>query len=128
MRIIYILFFIIGIMGYYILSYVYKCPVVEGILGEIHLGKCCPKGYKFSQKSFENDFYLSIPLNKGQISCNEIINDVTLTSDIKKDDILSINHIDGPYNENKKLKARIEKRGYEKSKVINLETSINKIS
>ena len=59
---------------------------------------------------------------------NEIINDVTLTSDIKKDDILSINHIDGPYNENKKLKARIEKRGYEKSKVINLGTSINKIS
>lgn len=101
---------------------------LDSLTRGIYAKKNIKKGYKFSQKSFENDFYLSIPLNKGQISCNEIINDVTLTSDIKKDDILSINHIDGPYNENKKLKARIEKRGYEKLKVLNLETSINKIS
>jgi N-acetylneuraminate synthase len=101
---------------------------LDSLTRGIYAKKNIKKGYKFTKKSFENDFYLSIPLNKGQISCNEIINDVTLISDIKKDAILSINHIDGPYNENKKLRTRIEKRGYEKSQIVNLKNSINKVS
>lgn len=88
---------------------------LDSLTRGIYAKKNIKKGYKFNKYSFENDFYLSIPLNKGQLSCNEIINDVTLTKNIKKDEILSIDYIDGPYNTNPKLRNKIEKRGYKKS-------------
>ena len=90
---------------------------LDSLTRGIYAKKDIKKGYKFDKHSFDKDFYLSIPLNKGQLSCNEIINDVTLTRNIKKDEILSITHIDGPYNTNKKLRKIIQERGYEKTKI-----------
>lgn len=68
-------------------------------------------GYTFSKESFEEDFYLAIPLQKGQLSCREIINGEKLTKDIKTDQPLTIEKIDGPYNENPNLKSLILNRG-----------------
>jgi N-acetylneuraminate synthase len=68
-------------------------------------------GYIFSSETFDQDFYLAIPLHKGQLSCREVINGEKLTTPISKDDQLTIDHIDGPYNENPSLRQLILDRG-----------------
>ena len=67
--------------------------------------------YVFSNSDFEKDFYLAIPLHKGQLSCREIMNGEKLVCPIKANQFLTVNHIDGPYNENQKLKELILNRG-----------------
>ena len=68
-------------------------------------------GYIFSKETFDRDFYLAVPLRKGQLSCREVMNGEGLIQSIKADDPLSINHIDGPYSENPGLKKLILERG-----------------
>lgn len=68
-------------------------------------------GYVFTKDSLEKDFYLAIPLQKGQLSCREVMNGEKLTAAIKADDSLTINHIDGPYAENSGMKDLILNRG-----------------
>lgn len=68
-------------------------------------------GYVFSKEGFEKDFYLAIPLHKGQLSCREVMNGEKLLQPIKANDRLTIEHIDGPYSENPALKNLILNRG-----------------
>lgn len=68
-------------------------------------------GYVFSKECFEKDFYLAIPLRKGQLSCREVMNGERLTAPLKADEPLTIKHIDGPYSENPELMALILNRG-----------------
>lgn len=62
----------------------------------------------------EDDIYMAIPLQKGQISCRELMlgrfgHKVTTTC--KKDAPIMIDHIDTPYAENDQLKNTIYNRG-----------------
>lgn len=68
-------------------------------------------GYVFSKEAFERDFYLAIPLHKGQLSCREVMNGEKLLQPIKANERLTIDHIDGPYSENSTLKNLIQNRG-----------------
>jgi N-acetylneuraminate synthase len=68
-------------------------------------------GYMLSKEGFEKDFYLAIPLHKGQLSCREVMNGEKLLKSIKADEQLTIDHIDGPYSENIALKSLILNRG-----------------
>ncbi|HWV17794.1 MAG TPA: N-acetylneuraminate synthase family protein [Rhodocyclaceae bacterium] len=68
-------------------------------------------GYVFNKDDFEKDFYLAVPLHKGQLSCREVMNGEKLQAPIKADERLTINHIDGPYSENVALKSLILNRG-----------------
>lgn len=68
-------------------------------------------GYVFSKDSLEKDFYLAIPLQKGQLSCREVMNGEKLTNPIRANDTLTIDHIDGPYAENEGLRSLIMNRG-----------------
>lgn len=68
-------------------------------------------GYQFTKDSFERDFYLAIPLQKGQLSCREIMNGQTLKAPIQPDQPLTIDHVSGPYAENETLKQFILNRG-----------------
>lgn len=68
-------------------------------------------GYVLTKEGFEKDFYLAIPLLKGQLSCREVMNGEKLVSGIRANEPLTINHIDGPYNENQSLKNLILNRG-----------------
>ncbi len=69
-------------------------------------------GYVFSKDGFEKDFYLAIPLNKGQLSCREVMNGEKLIAQIKANEALTVSHIDGPYNENESLRNLILSRGF----------------
>jgi len=68
-------------------------------------------GYTLTKEGFEKDFYLAIPLLKGQLSCREVMNGEKLVAGIKVNEPLTINHINGPYSENQNLKNLILSRG-----------------
>ena len=68
-------------------------------------------GYVLTKESFERDFYLAIPLLKGQLSCREVMTGEKLTKAIGAHEALTIEHIDGPYAENMALKQLILNRG-----------------
>ena len=68
-------------------------------------------GYVLKSDTFSKDFYLAIPLLKGQLSCREVMNGEKLTKGIKANEALTIEHIDGPYAENHTLKQLIMQRG-----------------
>jgi len=68
-------------------------------------------GYEFNKETFKKYFYLAIPLQKGQLSCREIMNGEKLTTSIKANQALTIDHINGPYAENPALKNLILNRG-----------------
>ncbi|MNC52960.1 hypothetical protein D3C75_1023360 [compost metagenome] len=68
-------------------------------------------GYVLGRDDFEKDFYLAIPLHKGQLSCREVMNGERLLQPIKANERLTIEHIDGPYSESPALKNLILSRG-----------------
>ena len=68
-------------------------------------------GYVFDKDKFEKDFYLAIPLHKGQLSCREVMNGEKLQQPIRAHERLTIDHIDGPYSESPALKRLILDRG-----------------
>jgi sialic acid synthase SpsE len=59
----------------------------------------------------DDDIYLAIPLQKGQISCRELMRGEVLLRDVAADNAIMIDMIDSPYAENEQLKALIYQRG-----------------
>jgi N-acetylneuraminate synthase len=58
-----------------------------------------------------DDYYLAIPLQKGQLSCRELLNDLTLAKDCPKDAPLMVDLLDSPYSRDDGLRTMIYKRG-----------------
>jgi sialic acid synthase SpsE len=59
----------------------------------------------------EDDFYLAVPLQKGQISCRELMSGEVLIKPCDKDQPILIDMIDSPYAHNEMLKKVIYSRG-----------------
>jgi N-acetylneuraminate synthase len=55
--------------------------------------------------------YLAIPLQKGQISCRELMRGEVITKEIKKDEAIVIDSIDSPYSKIDSLNKLIHARG-----------------
>lgn len=85
----------------------YLDKLVRGVYSKKDLSA----GYVFNSNKFNDDFYLAIPLLKGQLSCREVLNGEKLVKPIKKNAPLSINDIDGPYSKDESLKKLILERG-----------------
>lgn len=81
----------------------YLDALVRGVYARWDL----PKGHKLT----DEDVYLAIPLQKGQISCRELMRGEVLLTDIKKDSPIKIDDIDSPYSKNQDLKKLIYERG-----------------
>lgn len=84
---------------------------LDALIRGVYAKRELPAGYVLSNETFERDFYLAVPLQKGQLSCREVMNGERLTVSLQTDQALTIHHIDGPYAENAALRKLIEDRG-----------------
>ena len=85
---------------------------LDALVRGIYAKRDLPKGYIIAQETFADDFMLAVPLRKGQLSTREVLNGLKLISAIKSGDPLTINQVNGPYNENENLRIQILNRGY----------------
>jgi len=81
----------------------YLDALVRGVYARYDL----PKGYRIH----DDDVYLAIPLQKGQISCRELIAGEALTREVKADEPILVDMFDTPYARNDELRKVIEGRG-----------------
>jgi sialic acid synthase SpsE len=84
---------------------------LDALVRGVYARRPIEPGYVFSKYSFEEDFYMAIPLRKGQLSVREIMNGEKLTAPIEADEPLTIDHIDGPYSQSPTLRDLIVNRG-----------------
>lgn len=81
----------------------YLDSLVRGVYAKHDL----PEGHVLS----DDDVYLAVPLQQGQISCRELMRGEVLRSPIAKDDPIVIDAIDSPYSTIPALRELIYKRG-----------------
>jgi sialic acid synthase SpsE len=84
---------------------------LDALVRGVYAKKDLKAGYVFSHEKFEQDFYMAIPLRKGQLSVREVLNGESLKKDLSTDAPLTIHDIDGPFSENDQLRTQIENRG-----------------
>lgn len=74
-------------------------------------GAYARRALKKGQLLKEDDIYLAIPLQKGQMSCRELMAGQTLLGDVAADQPLMIDQVDSPYAYDDELKQAIYARG-----------------
>jgi len=84
---------------------------LDALVRGVYARRDLEPGYVFSSSKFNEDFYLAVPLRKGQLSCREVVNGEKLTVAIKGNEALTIDHIDGPYATSETLRKQITSRG-----------------
>jgi N-acetylneuraminate synthase len=85
----------------------YLNALVRGVYAKRDL----PAGHVIEHDFLDRDVYLAIPLQKGQISCRELMSGETLQSPIAKDQPILIDAIDSAYAYHDELKKLIYERG-----------------
>lgn len=84
---------------------------LDALVRGIYANRDLPAGFVIDHSNFAENFHLAVPLRKGQLSSREVLNGLSLLSDIKANSPLTINDVDGPYSSNADLRALIEERG-----------------
>lgn len=74
-------------------------------------GVYAKRDLKAGEALTDDDIYLAIPLQKGQISCRELMMGEILLKDIKANAPIKIDEIDSPYAFDESLKNKIYERG-----------------
>lgn len=59
----------------------------------------------------EADVTLAVPLQKGQLSCRELISGETLARPVKAGEPITLDHLDNAYTNTQQIRTLIEKRG-----------------
>ena len=80
---------------------------LDSLVRGVYAKRDLPKGHVLT----DDDVYLAIPLQKGQISCRELMRGEALLQEIKADAAVMIDDIDSPYAHNAALKGQIYARG-----------------
>jgi sialic acid synthase SpsE len=81
----------------------YLDGLVRGVYAKEHL----PEGHSLT----DDDVYLAIPLQKGQLSCRELMRGEVLLHPVKKDAPIRIDDIESPYSQIPSLRQTIYARG-----------------
>jgi sialic acid synthase SpsE len=84
---------------------------LDSLIRGVYVKRELPAGYEFHHGSADLDFYLAIPLQKGQLSCREIMNGQKTLHLLKAEAPLMIDDLDSPYATNAVLRELIYKRG-----------------
>ncbi|MBS1197325.1 MAG: N-acetylneuraminic acid synthase [Proteobacteria bacterium] len=84
---------------------------LDGLVRGVYAKRDLPAAYEIHHSNLNRDFYLAIPLRKGQLSCREILNGQRLTAPVQRNSALMIDDIDSPYASNPALRNMIYERG-----------------
>lgn len=84
---------------------------LDALVRGVYLKRDLPAGYEIHHRNLNRDFYLAVPLLKGQLSCREILNGQRLASDVRQNQPLLIDDVDSPYAKNEMLRNQIYQRG-----------------
>jgi len=84
-----------------------EAKYLNGLVRGVYAKRDLPEGHVLTVE----DVYLAIPLQKGQISCRELMNGEYLLKPCAKDKPIMIEMIDSPYANNDTLKREILERG-----------------
>jgi len=84
---------------------------LDNYIRGVYVKQDLPVGHVVSHGKLNEDFYLAFPLQKGQLSCRELMNGEKLLQPLLKDQPLKIEDIDGPYSQEEELKKTIYSRG-----------------
>ena len=84
---------------------------LDALVRGIYAKKDVKKNTIINSNNFDEYFYLAIPLRKGQLSVKEVINGNKILNDIKINDPVTINDVDGILHDNNRLKNIILDRG-----------------
>lgn len=89
-----------------------RCPPEEvKYLDALVRGVYAKRDLRKGELITEDDLYLAIPLQKGQLSCREMMRGQALLADIQMDKPIMIDSVDTPYAYDKELKDLIYQRG-----------------
>jgi sialic acid synthase SpsE len=80
---------------------------LDALVRGVYAKRSLPIGHELS----DNDVFLAIPLQKGQLSCRELIAGEKLTRPVSAMSPITIEHLDNPYSRNSRLREQIENRG-----------------
>jgi sialic acid synthase SpsE len=83
---------------------------LDSLVRGVYAARDLPAGHVLS----EGDFYLAIPLQKGQLSCRELIAGDPLVAPVRQDDPLTIDLFDNPYSRPGFLHQVITERGIDR--------------
>jgi N-acetylneuraminate synthase len=84
---------------------------LDALVCGVYARRELPAGHTFEHENIENDLYLAIPLQKGQLSCRELMSGEVLTNPLKADAPVMIDDIESAYAYNETLKKAIYARG-----------------
>jgi N-acetylneuraminate synthase len=84
---------------------------LDALVRGVYAKRDLPEGYIINHDHINEDLYLAVPLQKGQISCRELMSGEVLTRACNKDEPIMIDAIDSPYSANDNLRKIIYKRG-----------------
>ena len=80
---------------------------LDGLVRGVYAKRDLPAGHILA----DDDVYLAVPLQKGQISCREMMKGEVLINAVAKDEAVAFRNIDSPYGAGSTLAQMIEQRG-----------------
>ncbi|GCA93483.1 MAG: N-acetylneuraminate synthase family protein [Microcystis sp.] len=84
---------------------------LDALVRGVYAKRDLPEGYILNHDRINEDLYLAVPLQKGQISCRELMSGEILTRACNKNEPIMIDSIDSPYSTNDSLRKIIYQRG-----------------
>jgi N-acetylneuraminate synthase len=84
---------------------------LDALVRGVYARQPLPAGHRITPESFERDFYLAVPLRKGQISCREPLGGLVLSRPLAADAALMLQTVEGGLPDNQGQRVRILQRG-----------------
>ena len=73
---------------------VQEVEYLNTLLRGVYARRDLPVGHRVTPENFERDFYLAIPLRRGQLSCREHLDGLVLRQEVKSDGALTLVTVD----------------------------------